>query len=29
MSFAEFEPAIPAREQVETYVLDCTATGVG
>jgi len=29
MSLAGFEPATPAREQVETHALDRTATGIG
>ena len=29
MSPAEFEPAIPASERPETFVLDRSATGIG
>jgi hypothetical protein len=26
---AGFEPAIPASERLQTYALDCAATGIG
>ena len=29
MTTAGFEPAFPAIEQLQTYALDCTATGIG
>jgi hypothetical protein len=29
MPSAEFEPAIPAIERLQTYALDLTATGIG
>jgi hypothetical protein len=29
MSSARFEPAIPAIKQLQTYALECTATGIG
>jgi hypothetical protein len=29
MYSAGFEPAIPAMEQLQTYALDSTATGIG
>jgi hypothetical protein len=29
MPLAEFEPAIPATEWPQTYVLDSTVTGIG
>jgi hypothetical protein len=29
MPSAEFEPAIPAIKGLQTYALNCTATGIG